>query len=267
MTGTTNTRRTRKATTDESNATPDQTDANTPDTATDATPDQTDATEATPTAPAYTIPDWSNDVDQATYVAAVGDAYRSADKAAKAAMRAAWAKFQSDALQDLDVSRLAIVRDVNAVLVSSRPVVEVDPADAYNVTISALRAAAERLYDAFGEEHGAEAQARLDGMLSGDRDEATQANIATMTTKLAVVKSGSRRTGPQRSVEAHIRSALDAAPKGTILTCAQVHNHRSEAYGADESPSVGAIGAAYGREMSGIESVTNDTKVKGFRLA
>lgn len=222
------------------------------------------ADQAAPVVPAaYTIPTgW--EADQAAYVTAVGTAYRDADKTTKAAIRTAWRTFQSDALNALDMDKLSLVRDVNAVMVTARPTVEVDPADAYVVHISALIAATEAAHAAFQEAHDAEAYTALVARLGSLTDDEVTSRDA-LATKLATVRTGSRRTGPQRSVEAHIRSALDAAPDGTILTCAQVHNHRSDAYGPDESPSVGAVGAAHGREMDGIASVTNDAKVKGFR--
>jgi hypothetical protein len=267
-------RRTRKTTATPADATPAPVatvDESTPDTGTDATTDTpdtsadtgTDTTDTSTTT--YAIPAWTPDTDQAAYVASVGAAYRDADKTLKAAMRSAWARFQSSAIDALDMDRIALVRDINAVLVSSKPTVEVDPADAYLVRIRALRMAADRLTDAFGEAHGADAHAALLARLDGTLTDAERDAVNAMADKLATVPTG-RRTGPQRSVEAHIRSALDAAPAGTILTCAQVHNHRSDAYGPDESPSVGAIGAAWGREMDGIESVHNDAKVKGFRI-
>jgi hypothetical protein len=262
MTTNTNTRRTRKTaqTADAPAPTPAPVQATDTNTGTD---------KAAPTtqAPAYVIPDWSADTDQAAYVESVGAAYRNADKGTKAAMRAAWAKFQSDALNDLDMGKLALVRDVNAVLVTSRPTVEVDPADAYVIHLAALESAREIALNAFKEAHGADAYAALVERVNGGLDDQETEARDALATKLATVKSGNRRTGPQRSVEAHIRSALEAAPEGTILTCAQIHNHRSDAYGPDEAPSVGAIGAAHGREMDGIESTENASKVKGFRLA
>lgn len=262
------TARTRKASTTST----DQTDApvTTPDQAAQA-PDATVTDQATQggvtATPVYVIPPFAEITDQAAFVASVGEAYRAADKSAKAAIRSAWNKFQSDALNDLAMDRLALLRDVNAVMVTTRPPVEVDPADAYVIHLAALDLAANQARDAFLEAHGAEAHGALMARLGTDltADEVTARD--SLAAKLATVKSGSRRTGPQRSVEAHIRSALEAAPKGTILTCAQIHNHRSDAYGPDESPSVGAVGAAYGREMDGIVSVTNDAKVKGYRLA
>lgn len=264
MTGSTTTRRTRKTDAPTVGTDP-ATGITTHEDGTQSEPVTTD--QAAPTTPTYTIPDWSNVDDQAAYVASVGEAYRSADKGTKAAMRAAWAKFQSDALDKLDMGRLSLVRDVNAVLVTSRPTVEVDPADAYVIHLTALDAAATMARNAFLEAHGADAHAALMERLGTDLTEDEAKARDALATKLATVRTGSRRTGPTRSVEAHIRSALDAAPKGTILTCAQIHNHRSEAYGPDEAPSVGAIGAAYGREMDGIVSTENDAKVKGFRLA
>lgn len=271
MTAPTTTRRTRKATT----ADTADTTAPVTDQATEATPAPDAAPtgdQAANTAPAYTIPDWSAGADQAAYVAAVGTAYRDADKGTKAAMRSAWARFQSDALNALGtdadaVGKLTLVRDINAVLVTSRPVVETDPADAFVIHLNALEAARTMATAAFREAHGDDAYRammdRANGNLTGDEATAVQA----LATKLATVRTANRRTGPQRSVQAHIESALDAVPAGTILTCAQIHNHRSDAYGPDESPSVGAIGAAHGRDMDGIESTENASKVKGFRKA
>lgn len=269
MTAPTNTRRTRKSATTATDAPVTAPDTTPAPESTDAvpTPDAgTVAPVATVPTPAYVIPDWTPETDQAAYVAGVGTTYRDADKTAKAAMRSAWGKFQSDALNDLDMGKLALVRDINAVLVSSKPVVEVDPADAYLVRIAALRLAADALTDAFRTDHGDEAADALTARMQSDLTESEVTAISTMRDKLAVVPSN-RRTGPQRSVEAHIRSALEAAPAGTILTCAQIHNHRSDAYGPDESPSVGAVGAAHGREMDGVVSTVNDAKVKGFKLA
>jgi len=216
----------------------------------------------------YTVPDWSAEVDQATYVAAVGEVYRAADKATKIAIRAAWSRFQSDALQDLNMGQLALVRDVNATLktASARVTPTANPADAYVIHIAALNEAMDLAVVAFGEAHGEEARDAMTARLTELTDDEATARD-TLAAKLAVVKSGTRRTGPARSVEDHLRSALNAAPAGTILTCSQVHNHRSDAYGPDESPSVGAVGAAHGREMDGIESVVNAAKVNGFRLA
>jgi len=228
-----------------------------------------DADQAAPAT--YAIPPFDADTDdQAAYVATVGTTYRDADKGTKAAIRKAWGVFQSDALNALDMTRLSLVKDVNAVMVTSRPVAEVDPADAYVIHLTALTEATRLASNAFAEAHGQEAWeamvARVPaGVGNGDLTDDEVTARDALATKLATVRTGSRRTGPQRSVAAHIKSALDAAPDGTILTCAQVHNHRSDAYGPDESPSVGAIGAAHGREMDGIASVTNDAKVKGFR--
>lgn len=262
------TARTRKAST--TTPSTDQTDATVTDQPTQAAQAADAPVTDQPTqaaTPAYVIPPFAEITDQAAFVASVGEAYRAADKSAKAAIRSAWNKFQSDALNDLAMDRLALLRDVNAVMVTTRPPVEVDPADAYVIHLAALDLAANLARDAFLEAHGADAHTALMTRLGSDlsADEVTARD--TLATKLATVRNGSRRTGPQRSVEAHIRSALEAAPKGTILTCAQIHNHRSDAYGPDESPSVGAVGAAYGREMDGIVSVTNDAKVKGYRLA
>lgn len=263
MTTNTNTRRTRK-TTDKPVA--PATDAPTPD-VTDQAADTTDQ------ATTYTIPDWSVDMDRDAYVASVGEAYRNADKGTKAAMRAAWARFQSDALRDLDIPALDLLRHVNGVLVTTKTPVEVDPTDAYVRHIRALRLAVDDVRARFAEEFtgrfGADAEAtiaHLDAALDAELSAEDHKVIGDMATKLAAVKSGSRRTGPTRSVEAHIRSALQAAPAGTILTCAQIHNHRSDAYGPDDAPSVGAIGAAWGRESDDIESTHNESKVKGFRI-
>lgn len=280
MSNTTRTTRARKTTA----ATPDATAPAPTPAPVQATPDATtDAPAPNQTAPeatTYTVPDTSGVTDDATraaYVESVGTAYRNADKSLKAAIRSAWARFQSDALNGLGTDpratdHLLIVRDVNGVLVTSRPTVEHDPADAYVIHLAALSAAMVATNEAFREAHGDDAFRAMSDRASaliagtGGTDDERTARDA-LAAKLAVVKSGTRRTGPVRSVEAHIRSALDAAPAGTVLTCAQIHNHRSEAYGPDESPSVGAIGAAHGREMDGIESTTNEAKVKGFRLA
>jgi hypothetical protein len=262
------TARTRKASTtstpaDAPNATPAPVQAAPNAQGTDATVTAVETDQAA--TPAYVIPTgW--ETDQAAYVATVGEAYRSADKSGKAAIRSAWNKFQTDALNELNMDKLAVLRDVLAVMVTTKAPVEVDPADGYVIHLAALSMASATARATFREAHGDEVtNAMLERLTNLTDDERKSAQ--SLAAKLAVVKSGSRRTGPQRSVEAHIRSALDAAPKGTILTCAQVRNHRSDAYGPDDSPSVGAIGAAYGREMDGIESVVNDAKVKGYRLA
>lgn len=270
MTAPTNTRRTRKAATAPVTAPVTAPDATTDTTTPDESPTPDTATDAADTVtpvptPAYVIPAWSADADQAAYVADVATAYRDADKTVKASMRSAWSKFQSVALDALDIPKLTLARDVNAVLKTTKATVEVDPADAYLVRIGALRLAADALSDAFRVEHGDEAADALTARMHSLTDGEVTA-IEGMRDKLAVVPSN-RRTGPQRSVEAHIMSALEAAPAGTILTCAQIHNHRSDAYGPDDSPSVGAVGAAHGREMDGIESTENDAKVKGFKLA
>lgn len=217
---------------------------------------------------AYTIPAWDDNTDNAAYAAHVARSYQEADKPAKASMRAAWAKFQSDALNELNMRKLSLVRDVNAVLKSARPTAETaDPADAYLIRINALSRAAHLLEVNFAESYGDDAwntlRDRLVNEMTADEMVATDA----MAAQLAAVKLGNRRTGPARSVEAHIKSALDAAPDGAILTCAQIHNHRSDAYGPDDSPSVGAVGAAHGREMDGIVSTENAAKTKGFKLA
>jgi hypothetical protein len=243
------------------------TDAPTIDTQADKATDDAARSAA---AHAYTIPAYDQDADdeaRQTYVKAVGDAYQAADKSGKTGIRSAWSKFQSKALDDLDMSALALVRDVNAVLKSSRPVADqADPADAYLIRINALSRAAHLLEVNFAETYGDTAwntlRDRLAATMTTDELAATDAMAAT----LAAVKLTARRTGPARSVAAHIASAL-VGTGGRVLTCSQIHNHRSDAYGPDESPSVGAIGAAHGRELDGIVSTTNDQGTKGFKLA
>jgi hypothetical protein len=278
MSNTTTTRTTKSATTPAPKARKSAAPKPTPAPA-QATPEVTvDDVQVTPTA--YAIPAWdhltgdaSGDADRAAYASKVADEYRSADKATKVTIRSAWAKFQSGALNDLNMDALAVVRDVNAAIksVQSRnsDAASVNPADAYVTHILALTMATRLASEAFAEAHGKEAwdamTARVDAGVDGDE----VALVETAAAKLAHVKvnQGNRRTGPARSVEAHIRSALAATTPGNVLTCSQIHNHRSDAYGPDESPSVGAIGAAHGRTMDGIESTTNTAGTNGFKLA
>lgn len=263
-------------TTDADTVTPDGTDTPTPDVmpASDS-PDLGDDITPTP-APvgpvAYVVPPIDAEVsddERSAYIATVGQAYRDADKGDKARMKAAWAKYRSAAFDVMDVFQLTLYRDVDRVMVSAPVKVEVDPTDAYVTRLVALHLAADRLESAFIEAHPDRYAAMLTRVHNGAMDDASVAAGVTMADKLAVITGGggNRRTGPSRSVDAHIRSALESVPVGTILTCAQITNHRSDEYGPDDAPSVGAVGAAWGRDIDGIDTdATNSKGTKGFRL-
>jgi hypothetical protein len=84
--------------------------------------------------------------------------------------------------------------------------------------------------------------------------------------------TGTRHTGPSRSVEKHIESFSADKPVGTFAKIAEIANHNSPEYG-DDHPSSGAVSAAlFGKDgeakvKGGMKGSTQDGKRGAVKVA
>jgi len=239
---------------------------------------------------AATIPtdheEWTVDYADGTVAA-----YVAADKSGKAAIRTAWKNLSNMLVrtalsaENIDDSLFA-ARYATALFdrltVTKSVDTPTDPIAAYRTRFVALSDAAtavreeyiQSVLDADGnnESHD-DVTMRFDNYELSEDDAKSS---FTMRDKLATVANVNRRSGPNRSIVAHVKFCLDSVPVGTILTASQIAAVHTDDYPITDSASEGAIGAYWVRAtdpetreksaQSGVRYTVNEKNVRGFQL-
>jgi hypothetical protein len=228
--------------------------------------------------------EWTTD-----YADAIVAQYVASDKGGKTTIRTAWKKVYNDAVRSMlsDESETAVADAKFAMalgdrLVTKKDVDDTDPIVAYRVRFLALSDAMHAVREDYiksvlatdGNEESHDAVTMRFDNYALSEDDAKSA--ATMCDKLATVANVNRRSGPNRSIVAHVRFCLDQVAVGTILTSAQIAAVHTDDYPATDSASEGAIGAYWVRAtdpetreksaQSGIRYTVNEKNVRGFQL-